>query len=172
MLNERTLTQNSFGLAGLSVADTAAINEDYDDFFFGKKARRRRKERKERKKERRSIRFERRRLKNDDRRADTEAKRAQTAVLTATLASTSPGTTQTPSISKPSGTSQVVTQGAAPKASAAEILSNQPNVPLTQKAGFGSNTLVIVMALLIVGGYLVMNNQQETSEGATDLQPA
>ncbi|MDW3191921.1 MAG: hypothetical protein R8G66_06140 [Cytophagales bacterium] len=162
------INDTSFGLTGLSTVDIDALNRDYDD-FIGKKARRRRKERRARKKERRSIRFERRRLKNDDRRADTEAKRTQTAIMKATMLSNPAGATKTTSAQQPT---QGSGQNVAPKSAAAELRQHQASVPLTQKAGFGGNTMVIVIALLIVGGYLFMNKQQEASEEVTDLQPS
>lgn len=164
------INDTSFGLTGLSTVDIDALNRDYDD-FIGKKARRRRKERRARKKERRSIRFERRRLKNDDRRADTEAKRTQTAIMKATMLA-SPSSTSAAKTTSAQQPAQASGQNVAPKSAAAELRQHQASVPLTQKAGFGGNTMVIVIALLIVGGYLFMNKQQEASEEVTDLQPS
>ena len=136
-----------FGLAGLS-------EDEYDEFLgLGKKGRRRRKERRARRKERRSIRFERRRLKNDDRRADTEAKRAQTKLMLATMMPTSSTSGAAPT--------KAPLQSAASPSAASAIAARQAGVPATQKAGFGGNTLFIVVGVLIVGGYLFMSNKQE-----------
>ncbi|MDN5201232.1 hypothetical protein QQ008_07660 [Fulvivirgaceae bacterium BMA10] len=128
----------------------------HDEFLgLGKKARRKRKARRARRKERRSVRHQRRRLKNDDRRADIEAKRAQTAIMKATMLETP---TQNTSGAAPI---QAPVQNAASKSSASAIAAKQAGVPITQKAGFGGNTLFIVVGVLIVGGYLYMSNKQQ-----------
>lgn len=132
----------NFGLSGLS--------DDHYDAFIGKKARSRRKERRSKRKERKEIRFERRKLKNDDRRADTESKRAETKVMKATMM---PGATPTLS-------------SVQPMASAAPVSAPQPTTVASapQQAGMGSNTLMIVVGVLVVGGFLFMNNKGKTQE--------
>ncbi len=127
-----------FGLAGQSA-------DNYDEFLgLGKKARKRRQARRARKKERRSARAERRRLKNADRRADIEAKQAQTAIMKKTMLPTA--APQSASAATPGSPGSAVTP------------------PASQKAGLGSNTLLIAVGVLVLGGFLVMNKRKQSYE--------
>ena len=78
----QVLTNEYFGFYGQPA-------EAYDEFLgFGKKAKKRREERRARKKEKIDIRYERRRLKNDELRANTEAQRAQTQLAQSMISPT------------------------------------------------------------------------------------
>ncbi len=135
------IEDTNFGLSGLP-------GDEYDSFLgLGKKGKRRRKARRARRKERRKIRTNRRKLKNEERRANIEAQRAQTRIMTATMAPT------------PTRSSSTRRQAAANPASSAAAV-NQSGVPMTQKAGFGGNTMIII-GVLVIGGFLFMNKQQQ-----------
>ncbi len=146
----------NFGLSGLP---EGRPDNPYDAFLgLGKKGRRRRKERRARRKERREIRFERRRLKNDDRRADTEAKRTQTALMKATMLGT-------PAPASPPVAP--VQTGAAPTSGNAVLaapVAQPPGEP--QRAGLDNNTLLIVVGVLVVGGFLFMNQRKPAPAAA------
>lgn len=138
----------NFGLSGLP-------DQNYDA-FIGKRARSRRKERRTRRKERREIRFEKRKLKNDDRKADTEAKRAETKVMKATMMPEA-----TPSIQS---TTAAVPIHEPP-------ISQTENTPTLQQAGFGSNPLMIVVGVLVLGGFLLINKGGKSNKVQATAQP-
>ena len=132
------LAYNNYGLSGQS-------RDDYDNFLcFGRKC-------KKRKEERHKARMERKASKTDSRKADTERTRAETTVMQQTVSPTPPAPVSTMPY-----TQQPITnpQSIAPNATAAS------QVPQTQKAGFGSSTIMIVIGVLLVGGYLMTKNKK------------
>lgn len=132
------LAYNNYGLGGQQ-------NEDWDNLFgLGRKAKKRREER-------HRARMEKRKAKTDARKADTERVRAETTVMQQTVSPTPP----TPVATMPYTQQQIVNpQSIAPNTTAAS------QVPQTQKAGFGGSTIMIVVGVLLVGGYLMTKNKK------------
>ena len=132
------LAYNNYGLSG-------QLPEDYDNFLcFSRKC-------KQRKAERHKARMERKASKTDARKADTERVRAETTVMQQTVSPTPPAPVATMPY-----TQQRITN---PQAIASSGTANT-QVPQTQKAGFGGNAIMIVVGLLLVGGYLVTKSKK------------
>ncbi|MBL6444674.1 hypothetical protein JMN32_00030 [Fulvivirga sp. 29W222] len=126
---------------------TGQSDIDFDYFLCGKKC-------KKRKKEKREIRFERRRLKNDERRADTERTRMETLLMKQSM--------------MPAQVSQ------APPAQQSAPTSNSQmtaSTPRPQQAGMGSNTMLIVVGVLLVGGF-VWTQMNPKNRPVTAIKPA
>lgn len=148
-----------FGQAGW-LAEAA---DDQDAFLgFGKKARRRRQARRERKNQRKTIRIERRQLKNDNRRADIDAKRTQTGIVRAMMLGT-PAPVARTSTSSPTPRVPITVpiRRTPPVSPSAAATIKKADVPLTQQAGFGGNTLFLAVGALIIGGYLLLRRRAE-----------
>lgn len=131
---------NNYGLSGQFDED------DYDNFLcFSRKC-------KERKKQRHEARMARKASKTDARKADTERTRAETTVMQQTAAAPPPAA---PVARMPLTQQQVVN----PQTIAPNMRANQ-QMPATQKAGFGGNTIMIVVGVLLVGGYLYQKSKK------------
>lgn len=132
------LAYNNYGLSG-------QLPEDYDNFLcLSRKC-------KERKAARHKARMERKASKTDARKADTERVRAETTVMQQTVSPTPPAPVATMPY-----TQQRITN---PQAIASGGTANA-QVPQTQKAGFGGNAIMIVVGVLLVGGYLVTRKKK------------
>ena len=138
---------NNFGLSGQQEAD-------YDQFLcFNRRCR-------ERKKERHKARMEKKASKTDSRTADTERIRAETNILQQTAA---PAPTPAAVVSMPLTGQQI----ANPQVLAPRI--KQP-VPPSQKAGFGGNTIMIALAVILVGGYMYQKSKNNKQKMHQQLQ--
>ena len=94
-----------------------------------------------------------RKAKVDARKADTERVRAETKVMQQTVSPTPPAPVATmPLTQQRIANPQTIAAGAGNK-----------EMPTTQNAGFGGNTIMIVVGVLLVGGYLY----QKSKKGAT-----
>ena len=130
----------------------------YDEFLgFGKKAKKRRKERRARKKEKVDIRHERRRLKNDALRANTEAQRAQTSL---TQSIVNPAPVQTTSLPATNNPSQV--QAQALRTGQSLLVQRQPSntnasilpPPADDPSDLLSSPIALGIGVVIVGGII------------------
>ena len=127
---------NNYGLSGQSI-------EDYDNFLcFGRKC-------KQRKAERHKARMEKKASKTDSRKADTERVRAETTVMQQTVSPVPPAPVATMPY-----TQQQIANPQSIGATAKEPIAQ------AQKAGFGSSTIMIVVGVLLVGGYLFAKNKK------------
>ena len=140
-------TYNNYGLSGRGADD---YHDEYDHFLcFGKKC-------KQRKKEKHEARIAKRKAKVDARKADTERIRAESNVLQSTMSPTP----STPIATMPL-TQQNITNP--------QQLGNGVNqgVPTTQRAGFGGNTIMLVIGALLVVGYFYQKNKKGGKVQAT-----
>jgi hypothetical protein len=129
------LAHNNYGLNGQSHS-----YKDWDNLFgLGRKA-------KKRKEERHKLKMAKRQAKVEERKAETERVRAETQLMQQTVSPAPP----TPAATMPYTQQRI----ANPQTIAASGAGQQP-VPQTQKAGFGGNAIMIVVGILLVGGYLV-----------------
>lgn len=87
-------------------------------------------------KKRKKVRLEKKKLKNEEKKASIERTRAETKIMTQTLAS------------KP-----------APKLTAPAIKLPAAGGKLAQ-AGFGGNTIMLVLGVLVIGGFFLMQRSQ------------
>jgi hypothetical protein len=130
---------NNYGLSGQP-------DEAYDNFLcFSKKCKRR-------KAERHKIRMDKRKLKNDQRKAETESMRAETSVMKNIAAPQ----TAAPQIMR----SQAPTMIQQPSAVA-------PAQVKPQQAGFAGNSMMMIVGVLLVGGFIYnsMKNKQQAGAG-------
>ena len=131
--------------------------EAYDNFLgFGKKAKKRRKERRTIKKEKVNIRHERRRLKNDSLRANTEAQRAQTS-LTQSIVSPMPAQTNpaSPAVTNPAQVqAQTLRTRQSLLAEQEPVNANDLQPPVNKQPDLLSNPIVLGIGVLIVGGVI------------------
>lgn len=154
------------------------VSDDYDEFLgFGKKAKKRRKERRARKKEKIDIRHERRRLKNDALRANTEAQRAQTTLtqsivsptprpmpvqtspISSAVTSTDPNPAQVQAQALRTGQSLLAQQ------QPLNVNANNTESPENEQPDLLSNPIVLGIGVLIVGG--VIYHLYKTRQAAT-----
>ena len=127
------LASNNFGLSGQQ-------HRAYDSFFcLTKKCR-------ERKSAKLNAKMEKKEAKTDAMRAETERVRAETAIMTSAAAAEQAAATM------PMTQQSVVSPDSiAPQGTVA---------PPVQKAGLGGNTMMIVVGLVLVGGFLIMKNKK------------
>lgn len=126
---------NNYGLSGQP-------DEAYDNFLcLSRKC-------KQRKAERHKVKMEKRTLKNDQRRAETESMRAETSVMKNIAAPSSPA----PQVMR----SQAPTIIQQPAAIA-------PAQAKPQQAGFAGNSMMMIVGVLLVGGFIYnsMKNKQQ-----------
>lgn len=126
---------NNYGLSGQS-------DEAYDNFLcLSRKC-------KQRKAERHKVKMEKRTLKNDQRRAETESMRAETSVMKNIAAPSSAA----PQVMR-SQASTIIQQPAAVAPAQAK----------PQQAGFAGNSMMMIVGVLLVGGFIYnsMKNKQQ-----------
>jgi len=124
-----------------------------EDAFLGlgKKA----KERRAAKKEKVAIRFERRRLKNDERRANTERVRAGTEIMKSSLGTGgSKNTAPAPPAKQDNG------QGGQGQGTGQTGMPGATSGLAPVQAGIGGNTMIVVLGVLLIGGYLFVNKKK------------
>jgi len=121
------------------------IDQDYDQFLgicLSKKC-------KKRKAERHKARIDKKQLKNDQRRAETESLRAETQAMTTIVNPIIPPTARVaPVMSSPS-----------PQASSSSTVQTAPK---PAKAGLAGNSMMLIVGVLLVGGFLYSQSKNKT----------